>query len=123
MFLEITQKYLLGMVRFVAVFAVTQKDAIEVQPPLAVVGLFNLNHWRQILAQRPEGLVGMPSDDNREILSEIDGMLRIQNNGEVSLSRKTRITFERGTRPRLPQTHILPHRAELWQRPEQEQFA
>ena len=57
-FLEITEKYLLGVVRFVAVFAVTQKDAITVQSPLAVVGLFHLNHWTQILAQRPEGLFG-----------------------------------------------------------------
>jgi hypothetical protein len=44
------------------VFAVTHKDAIEVQSPLVVVGLFHLNHWRQILAHRREGLIGTRTD-------------------------------------------------------------
>ena len=75
MFLEITQQNLLGVVRFVAVFAVTQKDAIEVQSPLAVVGLFHLNHWTQILAQRPEGPIGTPTGNNVDVLS-VNAMFR-----------------------------------------------
>lgn len=43
MLLEITQQYLLGVVCLVAVLAVTQKDAIEVQSPLTVVLAVNFN--------------------------------------------------------------------------------
>lgn len=49
---QVMQKYLLGVVCVVAVFALPQKDAIEVHAPFAVVGLFHFNHWGQMLTQR-----------------------------------------------------------------------